>query len=245
MSLLKCPKCGNMVSDKAVACPKCGLRVSDMIAVPGSSKQPDADKSSIEGSKPKNEGISSYKDDKAASHSYRDDNREKNNLPYVLLGAAILLCVASIIFFFIRKGNSSPGVSDAASATNTVTSGTSSQMDEVQDYDPMGRHRYVCPITIGSQKLNLVLELDFDNLNGTTNWGNGQLPLRFTMNVSKPDYCPVEIIEYNPQVNTIKNSVLMGNTTCEIDCSVHKDGTITGKGRSWNGTTFSFKGNEE
>lgn len=227
-----------MVSDKAVACPKCGSPVSDMIVASKGSGQKVTNKPSADDSLPH-----------TGQHSATSGEKGErgNNLTYVLLGAAALLCVASIAFFFIRKGNTELEEKEVASIANNVEHINSTQSDvkQVEYYSPMGRRRYTCPLTIGSQKLTLILDLDFDNLTGTTNWGNGPLPLKFTMNVSRQDVCPIKIIEYNPDMSTIKNSVFEGNITSEIDCIVYRDGTIKGKGRSWNGLKYSFEGMDE
>ena len=91
MALIKCPECGNSVSDKAANCPHCGMPLGDEF------KQPNPE---AQEPKPENKFI------KPESESVKPENRKSSHNAGMFVGIAIALAVIIAIVMVFNNQSS-------------------------------------------------------------------------------------------------------------------------------------------
>lgn len=119
MSLIKCPECGKVFSDRAAHCPQCGLPTSDALKVIVNEEQTHNVQQNLNNA---NEPDTSRTTQPQPAPEYRPEPPKRQNGPmlYVLIGVVIVLALALIVLLCQNKFGSSDMNADDADTTAVV-----------------------------------------------------------------------------------------------------------------------------
>mgnify|MGYP004513129955 CR=1 FL=1 len=119
MSLIKCPECGKVFSDRAAHCPQCGLPTSDALKVIVNEEQTH---NAQQNQNNVNEPNASQIAQPQPMPEYRPEPPKKQNGPmlYVLIGVVIVLALALIVMVVANKFGSSDMNADDTDTTEIV-----------------------------------------------------------------------------------------------------------------------------
>lgn len=137
--LIKCPECGNMVSDLATHCPSCGCPIHNMHNAQKDDGTPDLNQDSCNMKDEQHESLKhNDKDLKSKSAKYSYDYKPKKGMPWwkgCLIGCLTVIILVLLISGGIVIGCFSllnEGLKGAIEASNT----TYTQTDDTTVYEP-------------------------------------------------------------------------------------------------------------
>lgn len=135
MSLIKCPECGKVFSDRAAHCPQCGLPTSDALKAI-INEQPSVQQTSAETTAtPAGQQAQTSKQD------YRPQQQKapNNSMLYILIGVVIVLAIACIALLLTNKFGSAAGDTDSADTTAAIPelpADTTEATEDIQTVQP-------------------------------------------------------------------------------------------------------------
>lgn len=116
MSLIKCPECGKVFSDRAAHCPQCGLPTSDALKAI-INEQPSVQQTSAETT-----ATPAEQQAQTSKQDYRPQQQKapNNSMLYILIGVVIVLAIACIALLLTNKFGSATGDTDSADTTAAI-----------------------------------------------------------------------------------------------------------------------------
>lgn len=178
MALIKCKKCGHIVSDKAEECPKCGYPVS--LSLKEEKEQPQRETVRAENDAARQKQ-GTYANGQTP-YNKRKDNEGKNGQTSFLAIALVVVLICFIGYVVISKNSSQNDVQPVDyAATESMPTGQNTG-DETESYgdNPNVESTFADTANIDDEEEHIVNAIENVTLRGTMTDENGDNPIELS-----------------------------------------------------------------